>query len=64
MIPSTEKIECKLASMLSGKVVVEKFGSTDCNCKSHLFYYEKFEKLVEDLRNLLLKVKNYSLSIL
>jgi len=32
--------ECKLAERLNGKVVVKKFGSTDCKCDSHLKYFE------------------------
>jgi Uri superfamily endonuclease len=39
-------IECELACMLSktAKHIV-KFGSSDCNCKGHLFYFKNFAKI-------------------
>jgi Uri superfamily endonuclease len=41
-IRTEKRIECKLNEEifknLKGKVLVKKFGSSDCNCKSHLVY--------------------------
>ena len=64
LIPSKERLECKIAKKLKGEIIVRKFGSTDCNCESHLFYYKTKEELVRELENLLLIFKDYSLSIL
>ncbi|HID43685.1 MAG TPA: GIY-YIG nuclease family protein [Archaeoglobaceae archaeon] len=37
-----ERIECRLAGILSGLFKsVRGFGSSDCNCSSHLFYTEE-----------------------
>jgi Uri superfamily endonuclease len=41
-IKTRERIECKLNETilknLMGKILIEKFGSSDCKCKSHLIY--------------------------
>ena len=41
-IKTRQRIECKLNETilrnLNGKILVKKFGSSDCNCKSHLIY--------------------------
>ena len=37
-IHTSEKIECLLAMQMTGKVI-SGFGSTDCSCKGHLFYF-------------------------
>ncbi len=52
-IPSEEKIECRVAEKIEniGRVVVEKFGSTDCKCRSHLFYFSYDPK--DDISNML-----------
>lgn len=43
---SADRKECKVAEMLCGHFEsVENFGSSDCDCESHLFYSEDFEKL-------------------
>lgn len=40
---SPEKWECHVAGQISKKgIPVKKFGSSDCKCDSHLFYFEKF----------------------
>ncbi|MFX1392912.1 MAG: DUF123 domain-containing protein [Promethearchaeota archaeon] len=42
LIPNKKKLECVLAKELievSG-VYIKNFGSSDCNCKSHLIYFE------------------------
>lgn len=39
---SNKKIECELAKIISNKgKKIPKFGSSDCNCNSHLIYFEK-----------------------
>ncbi|MEM5794121.1 MAG: GIY-YIG nuclease family protein [Candidatus Aenigmatarchaeota archaeon] len=48
---SKKRIECRLNKIVSSlpgaKVLVKKFGSSDCNCKSHLVYFGE-----KDLREL------------
>lgn len=51
-----EKInECKLSELLSlekGKILMRKFGSSDCKCASHLFYFKKNPlKIIENIIN-------------
>ncbi len=57
---SDEKEECKIANYLIKKFeYVNKFGSSDCNCKSHLFF-GKYNKFVEELLKLRMKrLKNF-----
>ena len=38
-----KKEECNIAKLFSKLISVEGFGSSDCNCKSHLFYGSKNE---------------------
>ena len=40
LIPSNRKEECEIAREISNHAVrfVPYFGSSDCNCKSHLYY--------------------------
>jgi len=47
-----EEIECKLAKTISkeGKEI-EKFGSSDCNCNSHLIYFENIENSLNSIKN-------------
>jgi sugar fermentation stimulation protein A len=42
-IRSTDKIECEVADALRkiSSFSVRNFGSSDCNCESHLFYFEE-----------------------
>jgi Uri superfamily endonuclease len=43
-----EKIECSLASLISRKSSpVARFGCSDCNCNSHLFYFEEYDNAVD-----------------
>jgi Uri superfamily endonuclease len=46
-IPSRNKIECKIARKILKKAdsFIPKFGSSDCNCKSHLFYFKDKKSL-------------------
>ena len=47
LIPSPQNLECLIASELLkiSQDYVNNFGSSDCNCKSHLFYNEQFKLL-------------------
>ncbi|MFW9988019.1 MAG: DUF123 domain-containing protein [Candidatus Odinarchaeota archaeon] len=47
LIPSIEQLECTVAQELSNcsDDFIENFGSSDCNCKSHLFYFKNITKL-------------------
>jgi len=39
-----DSAECKLSKKIEnigGKIVFEMFGSSDCNCKTHLYYFSK-----------------------
>ena len=46
-IPSKKKIECEIAKKISEKAdnFIPSFGSSDCNCKSHLFYFKDKKSL-------------------
>ncbi|GJQ60466.1 MAG: hypothetical protein SCALA701_32670 [Candidatus Scalindua sp.] len=35
----------KIALTLGGRAVVEKFGSSDCRCKTHLYFFEHTPKI-------------------
>jgi endonuclease-3 len=54
---TTEKEECLLAQTLAEKLAnIPNFGSTDCTCKSHLYYTKDSQSL--DLQNNLF-LENY-----
>ncbi|WP_295723303.1 DUF123 domain-containing protein [uncultured Methanobrevibacter sp.] len=42
---STKKLECKLSEFINKKSnnKIDKFGSSDCNCESHLYYFKKIK---------------------
>lgn len=45
LIPSLERLECIIAKDLE-KIAedhIEDFGSSDCDCQSHLFYFKEFK---------------------
>ncbi len=45
-IPSEKKIECDVAKFFAGYgKAVHGFGSSDCKCESHLFYFPKRPEL-------------------
>jgi len=48
------RMECELARKLSrfASSFVPKFGSSDCKCKSHLFYFSDHYKLCDALASL------------
>ncbi len=53
ILPETSEYECVMAEILSEKYdSVDGFGSSDCNCNSHLFHVpeagEDFSQLSED----------------
>jgi len=43
--------ECKIAQFLykKGCSFIDRFGSSDCNCRSHLFFINKGARKVQDL---------------
>ncbi|MBY9018972.1 MAG: GIY-YIG nuclease family protein [Candidatus Lokiarchaeota archaeon] len=43
LIPSSERLECFLSSELKDSCdkYINNFGSSDCSCDSHLFYFSK-----------------------
>ncbi len=42
-----KKVECKLNRMIgrsdSANLIVKKFGSSDCNCETHLYYFKNIQ---------------------
>ncbi len=44
-----EKKECKLAKTLNEFEIIRKFGSSDCNCESHLYFSCDFEELKDSV---------------
>lgn len=52
---ATRSEECRLSGQLSknGRSIVG-FGSSDCNCRSHLFKIQGYEFLKEDMRETVL----------
>ena len=51
---STKKIECLISEKISkfAKGFVKKFGSSDCKCKSHLYYFDDVEKLISAINSI------------
>lgn len=50
LIPSDDKRECEIAKKVGrhGKVTAPGFGSSDCNCDTHLFHFDK-SPMVEEM---------------
>ncbi len=45
---STKKIECELSQFISSKTDgITNFGCSDCNCETHLYYFENKNKAIE-----------------
>ena len=44
LIPSTDRLECVLSGELKDSCdkYISKFGSSDCSCESHLYYFSQF----------------------
>ena len=49
LIPSLQNLECLIANELLSVSddYINNFGSSDCNCKSHLLYFKDFKPLKE-----------------
>ena len=42
---SEKRIECDLAKIISkNQKIIQNFGSSDCNCNSHLIYFKNFDE--------------------
>lgn len=54
---SHNKIECELANLINknGKEI-PKFGSSDCNCNSHLIYFERKKDALTSVKNAYIKL--------
>jgi len=50
LIPSIEPLECTIAKELFKKCdnCIKNFGSSDCQCISHLFYFKDLESFKKD----------------
>jgi len=53
-VESKKRIECKfnkiVSSLPGAEILVKKFGSSDCNCKSHLTYFSEIN-IAELIKN-------------
>ncbi len=49
MVALTPFDECRVASLLNDAHFIDKFGSSDCNCRSHLFYFATFDECIRYL---------------
>ncbi len=51
---SDEKEECEVAEKVKALCnnFVKNFGSSDCNCESHLFYFKSKEKMLDSLKKI------------
>ena len=47
LIPLQYKLECTISQELEELCdeIIDNFGSSDCKCKSHLFYFSRYEKI-------------------
>jgi Uri superfamily endonuclease len=49
---TTQRLECQVADELSKQGIgVKKFGCSDCNCHSHLFYFNECSEADEACQN-------------
>ncbi|MBD3255389.1 MAG: DUF123 domain-containing protein [Candidatus Lokiarchaeota archaeon] len=48
LLPMTFKIECIIANEVSenSEGVIPGFGSSDCNCRSHLFHFSRYPDFI------------------
>ena len=46
LIPSLERLECIIAKdfLIFADAYIKNFGSSDCNCQSHLLYFKEFKE--------------------
>ena len=61
---STKKVECEIARNISqNSSEIDNFGSSDCDCNSHLFYFENIEDAITNIKDtfkkLCLKIEIY-----
>jgi Uri superfamily endonuclease len=50
-VESKTREECNIVQKLAKKFSgIKKFGCSDCNCESHLFYSENFKSLLENAK--------------
>ena len=49
LIPSISRLECIVSKEISRSSdnFIRKFGSSDCDCPSHLFFFQKFTDLTQ-----------------
>ena len=54
LIPSNDPLECTIALELSeiSDNCIKNFGSSDCKCTSHLFYFKNLDYFNENLSNI------------
>lgn len=49
---STKKVECEIARNISpNSSEIDNFGSSDCDCNSHLFYFEDIEDAITNIKD-------------
>lgn len=49
---SEKKVECELAEHISeNSIGIKRFGCSDCNCNSHLFYFSRKRDAIEVVKN-------------
>lgn len=49
---STKKVECEIARTISpNSSEIDNFGSSDCDCNSHLFYFEDIEDAITNIKD-------------
>lgn len=48
IIPTPLRLECVIAQEIQKKseLNIKRFGSTDCSCESHLFYFKEFSESI------------------
>ncbi len=48
IVPSLTRLECVIARDINevSDSFIKNFGSTDCSCKSHLFYFKELRKFM------------------
>lgn len=51
-IESSRREECNIANHFSSLKPIEKFGASDCKCKSHLFYSENLADFKEIIKRI------------
>lgn len=48
----SKKVECKLSQCISAKATsVKDFGCSDCDCESHLHYFENRDEAIECVKD-------------